>query len=258
MKIKMLDEYPYLYETHLHTNQGSACGSNTGAEMAEACKKAGYTGLFVTDHNWGGNTCVNKELDWKQWISLYSRGYYDAKKYGDANDLDVFFGMETGFTGTEFLICGLSPEDFINMPKLRGASIEEQYILVHDRGGMVIQAHPYRKENYIPEIRLYPEWADGLETSNATHSSPRSKAHNNPEWDDLARMLAYKKDKPMTAGSDVHSTDILGGGVAFKRRLKSGKDYCKAILSGEDYVLADGKYWRNNKGEIISEIEFIV
>ena len=37
-------EYPYVYETHFHTRQGSACARNTGAESAEACKKAGYTG----------------------------------------------------------------------------------------------------------------------------------------------------------------------------------------------------------------------
>ena len=52
------EAYPYLYETHLHTSQGSACGKAEGAQMARACKAAGYTGIFVTDHNWGGNTAV--------------------------------------------------------------------------------------------------------------------------------------------------------------------------------------------------------
>ena len=90
MKVKILEDYPYLYETHLHTNQGSACGVNSGYEMAKACKEAGYTGIFVTDHNWGGNTCVNKELNFSEWMRLYKRGYEDAKEYGDANDLYVF------------------------------------------------------------------------------------------------------------------------------------------------------------------------
>lgn len=34
-----IEGYPFLYETHLHTCQGSRCGRNTGAEMAEAAKK---------------------------------------------------------------------------------------------------------------------------------------------------------------------------------------------------------------------------
>ena len=40
------EEYPYLYETHLHTMEGSACAKNSGAEMARACRDAGYTGIF--------------------------------------------------------------------------------------------------------------------------------------------------------------------------------------------------------------------
>ena len=97
MKIELLNEYPYLYETHMHTNLGSACGNNSGEEMARACKEFGYTGAFITDHNWGGNTSVSRELPWKEWMTKYSYGYLDAKKYGDANDFDVYFGMEFPF-----------------------------------------------------------------------------------------------------------------------------------------------------------------
>lgn len=257
MKVKILEDYPYLYETHLHTNQGSACGVNSGYEMAKACKEAGYTGIFVTDHNWGGNTCVNKELNFSEWMRLYKRGYEDAKEYGDANDLYVFFGMETGFHGTEFLLCGLSPEWFVENPEIRVSGIEEQYRLVHEAGGMVVQAHPFRVEDYIPEVRNFPEFVDAFETSNATHSSPISVSHNNPAWDDMARELAIRTNKPATAGSDVHSTRLFGGGVAFKRKITSGKDYCKAILSDEDYILSDGFFWRKKTGEIICPFGYL-
>ena len=43
-------KYPYLYETHLHTSEASACACSTGKEMAQACKDAGYTGIIVTNH----------------------------------------------------------------------------------------------------------------------------------------------------------------------------------------------------------------
>ena len=33
----------YLYETHMHTSEASACAGSTGAQMARAYKEAGYT-----------------------------------------------------------------------------------------------------------------------------------------------------------------------------------------------------------------------
>ena len=45
--ILMLKEYKYLYETHMHTNQASACGANTGREMAKAAKDYGYAGDYL-------------------------------------------------------------------------------------------------------------------------------------------------------------------------------------------------------------------
>ena len=44
----------YIYETHLHTSEGSACGVTTGAEAVRAYKKIGYSGIFVTDHFFNG------------------------------------------------------------------------------------------------------------------------------------------------------------------------------------------------------------
>jgi len=257
MKINILKDFPYLYETHMHTNLGSACGHNTGAEMAAACKEMGYTGVFITDHNWGGNTCVSRELDWPEWMTLYARGYRDAKAWGDANDLDVYFGMETGFSGTEFLVWGLEPEWFIDNPAFRTADIENQYKLVHAGGGIVSQAHPYRVEPYIPEVRNFPQFVDAFEAYNATHSSPLSKSHNDPSWNDLAMELARKHNKPITAGSDTHSTTLFGGGMAFKRRFANVKEFCKAITSKEEYIVSDGVYWRDKNGEIITAVQFV-
>ena len=43
--------------------------------------------------------------------------------------------------------------------------------------------------------------------------------------------------------------------MAFKRRLKSAKDFCDAIKNNEDYIVSDGVYWRDKKGTIIDGIE---
>lgn len=245
------DDYPYLYETHLHTSESSRCAQNSGEEMARACKEAGYTGMIVTNHNWYGNNCIDSTLPWEEWIEVFCKGYENAKKWGDENDFQVFFGYESCYRGTEFLIYGVDKKWLKSHSEIKDASVEEQYRLVHEAGGMVIQAHPFRDEAYIPEIRLFPDQVDGVEGINATHSSHLSTHHNKPEWDDRAIEYSLKHGLPMTAGSDVHSTLIFGGGVAFKRKISSVGDYCKAILSDEDYVLTNGDVWFTKRGEAL-------
>ena len=109
------EHYPYLYETHMHTNLVSACAWNTPEEMALAAKKAGYAGIFITEHNWRGNSCIDRSIPWPQWIDRMAQSYYNAKKVGDEIGLSVFFAYEAGFFdlphhGAEFLIYGLTPE----------------------------------------------------------------------------------------------------------------------------------------------------
>ena len=147
----------YLYDTHVHTSEGSACGQNTGAEMAGAYQKAGYAGIVVTDHFFYGNTAADRSLPWKDWVEQFCNGYEHAKEEGDKIGLQVFFGWESGYQGTEFLIYGLSKEWLLEHPEIKDADVKEQYELVHAGGGIVSQAHPFREEDYIPEIRLFPE-----------------------------------------------------------------------------------------------------
>lgn len=233
-----MKDYPYLYETHLHTKQGSACAWNTGYEMAKACHEAGYAGIIVTDHNWGGNTAVDRSLPWEQWVDTFCQGYADAKRYADEHeDFTVFFGYEAGFCGTEFLIYGITPQWLKAHPEIRTESIEEHHRLVHEGGGTVIHAHPFREEWYIPEIRLFPDLVDGVEGINASHYTA---ARNKKIYDDRAMAYAKEHGLPMTAGSDVHSVNLLGGGMAFRRRLTSIEDFCEAIRSREDCRLTNG------------------
>lgn len=102
------ERYPYLYETHLHTSEASACARNTGEEMARACKEYGYTGIFVTDHNWGGNTCVDGSLSWDAWVDQFCLGYEHAKAEGDRIGLDVFSATRPVMTPRNFWCTGLT------------------------------------------------------------------------------------------------------------------------------------------------------
>lgn len=244
----MIEGYPYLYETHLHTNQGSACARNSGREMVAAAKAAGYTGIIITEHNWGGNTCVDRSLPWETWVREFCRGYEEAKKWGDENGLDVFWGYEAGFHGTEFLIYGITPQWLAEHPEIREAPLETHLSMIREAGGMVIHAHPFREEWYIPKVRLYPHLVDGVEGVNASHSNSRSTGHNNREYDQRAISYAREQNLPMTAGSDVHSTMLFGGGVAFPTRLENIQDYCARIRGDADYVLTNGEQVYDKQG----------
>lgn len=245
-------KYPYLYETHLHTSEASACARNTGAEMARACKEYGYAGIFVTDHNWGGNTAVDRSLPWKEWVERFCLGFEHAREEGEKLGLDVFFGYEAGFDATEFLTYGIDKDWMLEHPELREAPLEVHSQMVREAGGLIMHAHPYREEWYIPEIRLFPECVDGVEGINATHSNSHSQSHNDPAFDDRAVAYAREHGLPMSAGSDMHTVNLFGGGVAFRRRLTSGRDYVRAIKGGEDYVLTNGEIWYDKNGKVIA------
>ena len=111
------EKYPYLYETHLHTREASACAKNSAQEMVQAAKDYGYAGIFVTNHAWYGNTSVDRSLPWEEWVHGFCAPFYTAKAYGDQIGLSVFFGYESCYQGTEFLIYGVDEEWLLTHPE---------------------------------------------------------------------------------------------------------------------------------------------
>lgn len=246
------EEYPYLYDTHVHTNQGSACGAYPGAAMARAYHQAGYTGIIITDHFFYGNTAVNRSLPWQDWVQAFCLGYEDAKAEGDRIGLQVLWGWESGYHGTEFLIYGLDKNWLLAHPEIKNATIEEQYQLVHEGGGLVVHAHPYREEDYIDAIRLFPDYIDAVEAVNACHANPKSEHHYNPEFDEKALAYANEHHYPITAGSDMHFTDLLGGGMAFAKKLEDINDYVQAVYIRRKCILTDGYHQYLNQDHVLS------
>ncbi len=232
----------YLYETHMHTCLASACGVSTGKEHVRFYKERGYTGIIMTDHFFGGNTCVNRELPWETRIDLFWRGYEDALEEGLKIGLDVFFGLEQNFQGDEYLIYGLTKEYMKAHPELEHWTRQEQLERVHEQGGAVIQAHPFRIRGYMDKIRLGDRFADGVEAANA----------GNMPLDD-ARCMRYAKAKGllMTAGSDNHHSpreELFG--VELAEKLGSILEYAALIrekgriglhVPAERFILPEGE-----------------
>lgn len=230
----------YLYETHMHTSEGSACAHNTGREMARAFADAGYTGIIITDHFFYGNTAVDRKLSWSEWVEKYCLGYEHAKEEGDKLGLQVFFGWESGYQGTEFLIYGLDKQWLLAHPEIKDATVAEQFRLVHEGGGIVCHAHPFREASYISDIRLFPEYVDAVEGVNASHSGFAKRSLRHPEYNDRALAYAEEYNFPLTAGSDQHNTDMVWGGMVFPRKLTDIRDFNRAVLNREALQLLDG------------------
>ncbi|MGN1077675.1 MAG: PHP domain-containing protein [Candidatus Gallimonas sp.] len=217
----------YRYETHLHTNLISACSRFTPEQIVEKYTRLGYAGVFVTDHFFNGNTTVPRSLPWEEKISRYFEGFRAVKEAaGDL--LDVFFGLEYSYKGTDFLVYGLGEEWLLRHPEIMEMSVNEFCTFARAADGFVIQAHPYREAPSIDHIRLFPAVVDGLEVVNACQDARSNR---------LAGILADEYGLCKTGGSDIHYCEKnLLAGVEFTEKLVSEKDYSERVKRGEGKV----------------------
>ena len=216
---------PFLYETHMHTCQASACGVSTGKDHVHFYRDAGYAGIIMTDHFFRGNTAVDRRLPWKDRIDWFWSGYEDAKAEGDKAGLDVFFGLEQNFAGDEYLIYGLTKEYMKEHPEMEHWTRRQQLEEVHRAGGCVIQAHPFRIRGYMDRIRIGTAFCDGIEAANAG---------NDPLDDARACRMGRTMGLVMTAGSDNHRSPIPEPyGVVLEKKLTCIGDYVRVILNRE-------------------------
>ena len=222
----------FLYETHLHTSQGSACGKTAGRDYIKYYRDIGYTGIFVTDHFWGGNTAIDRNLPWREWVNRFCMGYEDACEEGLKQGLDVFFAWEDAKHG-EYLIYGLDKQWLLEHPAIATCGVAEQYRMVHADGGCVIQAHPFRQRSYIKRVVLALDYCDGIETANLG---------NHVEDDIRAHHYAEEYNLLVTAGSDRHripdaGEDVSSYGVVLESKLTSARDFANRILRREKMLL---------------------
>ncbi|MDR2101844.1 MAG: PHP domain-containing protein [Treponema sp.] len=215
----------YLYETHLHTSQSSACGVSPGHEYIRRYKDLGYTGIIITDHFYRGNTAVDPSLPWKKWVDRFCRGFEDAREEGARRGLDVFFGWEETFEGDDYLVYGLDRQWLLEHPEAGRWTRAEQYQRVGFFGGCVVQAHPFRQHYYIDRIRLSPHWVDAVEAANG--------GNHEQSYDALAKKYADKLGLPITAGSDIHSTEDVREattfGIYLDKKMETIADYVAAL-----------------------------
>ena len=227
----------YKYEMHLHSIEASACALNTAREMVYAFKEAGYAGFVLTNHFIHGNTCISRELPWKERMMAYYDAYLEAKEEGEKYDFDVLFGVEHNYgNGKEVLVYGLDIDAYIRHPEMRSAYIEEFSKIVHAEGGLIYHAHPHRVRSYItPGIPPRYDVCDGIEVFNSG---------DDMETNHLAYEDAMRCNKLMLSGGDIHESQcarIGQSGIVFPKRIQNNEELVKALQNHDLRIIINGE-----------------
>lgn len=225
-KITPVLEHMYLYETHLHTAPVSKCGKVSVRENLEFYKSMGYAGVFITNHFIDGNINIDKTRPYEELIEFYCSDYEEALRIGKELGISVFFGIESSYKGTDFLIYGLDKTWLLQHPEIRDIKKSEQLKFFMDEGALVIQTHPFYEASYIDHVRLFPRHVHGVEVYNAR----RTEFHNT-----LARQYAEAYDLIPFAGTDNHhgGEKPLFGGMQTATALENEAHFVQLVLTGQ-------------------------
>ena len=227
----------YRYETHCHSSQGSRCARNSSQELVRGYYAAGYAGLVLTDHFIYGNTAVDQTLPWNERMQCYYDAYLDAREAAKDLDFDVIFGIEHAYgDGKEVLIYGIDLHFLQSNPDIPELTLDELVERVHDYGGIVVQAHPYRDRSYVNmSVQPRADIVDGIEVYNV---------FNKPGEDKKALVLSHEKDYIITSGGDIHNAfdpQIGAAGILLPYRVHDEKEFVAALKQRKHHFLVQGK-----------------
>lgn len=219
----------YIYETHCHTDLISRCSRFSPSDIVDFYVKNGYTGVFITDHFINGN-CVDAlrgdAISYADKIRGFCKGYKRVKEIASER-LQVFFGFEYSYKGTDVLVYGWDEKKLLSVPEIMEMSMREFINFANENDAFTVQAHPFREARYIDHIRLYPE-VMGIEVYNAQRDERTNR---------LAEVYAAEYNKIKLSGTDNHSLGtVLLGGMAFTEKLKDDFDFIEK-MKGDKGVL---------------------
>ena len=86
------------YDTHVHTSEVSSCGKVDANTLVQLYKKAGYSGIVITDHYTKDYFESLPYTNWQQKVDQFLSGYTTAFEEGKEVGLKVILGMELRFS----------------------------------------------------------------------------------------------------------------------------------------------------------------
>ena len=188
-------------DLHMHEKRYSLDSTLALEEIVEIAKKRGLDAICITDHD-----------------SMGLREY--AEEYSKKTGFPIFVGIEYFSLQGDILAFGIDhyPEDRI--------SAQEFIDYVHEQGGVVVSAHPFRHnrrglEGYLDILK----GVDAIEILNGSTL---------PDATMMAVQYAKKYGFAITGGSDCHYPDKVGiCATYFPNEIKTMDDLVSAIRNRE-------------------------
>lgn len=188
-------------DLHMHEKRYSLDSTISLEEIVEIAKKRGLDAICITDHD-----------------SMGLREY--AKEYSEKTGFPIFVGIEFYSLQGDILAFGIE-----HYPEER---VDAQGFIdyVHEQGGVVVSAHPFRHNRRGLEGNLdILKGVDAIEILNGSTL---------PDATMMAVKYAKKNGFAITGGSDCHYPDKVGiCATYFPNAIKTMDDLVSAIRNRE-------------------------
>lgn len=182
-----------LIDLHAHSALSRCCKID-GKDNLIVAKEFGMDGFVLTNH-YDKSYLIND--DKIEYANRYINEYYYVKKCSIELGIKCFFGIEVTMSkhnNCHVLVYGVSPEWLVNYPNLYDLEMSELYELVHKYNGIVVQAHPLRKNI---NVLLDTKYLDGIELNSHT-------INEGPHTEEILE-IAKVNDLLVTSGGDFHN-----------------------------------------------------
>ncbi len=203
-----------IFDLHIHTEKYSDCSFINPEDLIRQAVEAGLDGLAITEHG----------MRWPD------REFERLKKLAEPHRLILINGQEI-YTADEknkiegeFLVFGVGRS-------LTGKySARELIQRVHDEGGILVAAHPYklsrngRTRYYGAGDRIYDLQVDAVELFHPDHSEQALEK---------VRRAMDALGIPGTGGSDAHKIFNVGSCVTiFENAVRGETDFLREMRKG--------------------------
>ena len=216
----------YRYETHLHSSPVSKCGRYSVKSNMEFYKSLGYDGIFLTNHFLDANIGCDRTLPYEEQIEFFFSDVEEGERLEDEIGIKFFWGVETSYMGTDFLVYGLSKEWYLSHPEIMNVTRKEMLTMMAEDGALIVHAHPFRAASYIDHIRLFPQHVHAVEVDNCGNLDFQNE---------MAMHYARCYNLPLSAGSDNHHARFADrlAGVEFDTPIRDIDDFITRMKNGE-------------------------
>ena len=182
-----------LIDMHAHTSGISRCCRTDADGVLRAAKDAGIDGLILCNHYDAGYVDDSGPAAFAE---KYIAEYYHTAMVAAEMGMRLYFGVEVTARkhgGAHILVYGMEPSFVLEHPDIYDYTIAEIQEAVHAKGGLVVQAHPFRSNGHV----LDTAYLDGVEINchplyDATHC-------------ERMQEIAHEAKIIVTCGGDYHA-----------------------------------------------------